>query len=308
MGVIQVEKSSVVKKLAELGFLEEHVEDGKVMCALATPVNIRFSKEVAHELTANYHLEHEIGGVLLGVPLFEDGKRVLEIRKVAFLRNLSKTPKLKFEFKKSDIARVWNEDTQTDHLLYIPIHFHSHPLLDTHPSNWMTLFYSLSPVLTSGKDQKTASELHVELNGLNFHVPCAFLVRSRLIGEEIIVGFYGGRVIPTDFTEYMTKLTGKTMKDVWGILKREIQKVEEWVSKDPTRELLLIVGIIVGLIVTGYIAVKFRRAMPIIAILVILLVASQVVPIAKQAEEIVPRYFGILKEDLVVHIPSSKPE
>ena len=299
---------SVVKKLAELGFCEKYVENSKVMYALATPVNIKFSKEVAQRLIANYDLEYEIGGVFLCVPLFEDGKRVLEIRKVVFLKNLSKTPKLKFVFKKSDIVRVWNDGTQTDNLLYIPIHFHSHPLLDTYPSNWMSFFYALSPVSTSDKDQETASELHVELNSLDFHVPCAFLVKSKLIGEEILVGFYGGRVIPTDFTEYMTKLTGKTIEDLWVTIKREIQKFGEWVSEDPTKELLLIVGIIVGLIVAGYVAVKFRRAMPLIAILVILLLASQVIPIVKQAEEIVPRYFGILKKELVVHIPSSKPD
>jgi len=191
-------------KLNRMGFLREWNKDvPKKVYTLRPPLKLRFSKKAIEQIRENYP-KFEVGGLMLAKPTLEGGDKNLEVGEVILLKNLSATPERSFHFKKGEIFRVWKEKSEVDNECYVPIHFHSHPQIDLESvSNIYSMIASLSPVTTSGKDQETSLGLDINIDGLDFLIPCALVVESHIVGEDIIIGFYGGGITPTGFTEYM---------------------------------------------------------------------------------------------------------
>ena len=176
----------------------------------------------------------------------------------------------------------------------MPIHFHSHLLIDLEKvSDIGNMIASLTPVDTSKRDQETSLGLIIGMNELDFLIPSALVVRSDIVGKDIIIGFYGSGITPTNFTEYMAKLTGQTIKEIYDMLKA-------WAEEDPKRKLILI---LLGLLLSILIVLRPKQAIPLIFVIFIVLLTSQVIPLTKQEG----RYFGILKEGLVIEIPEYTP-
>ena len=287
-----------ITNLTATSFLKEYEKyvDGKIY-TLTTPIIVRFPKEVVEKVLAGYNPRFEIGGVFLAEPKLEDGNRVLEIKKIINLRNLSSTPEKRFFRPKigSDIHKVWKNCLDRDKKWYIPIFFHSHPLVESdYARDINKLLAILTPVATSQADQRFALGLQIPMDNAKFLVPNALVVSSTITGRQTIVGFYGGGITPLDFKEYFEKLTGKTLKEIWDAL-------HAWIEEDPNRIWLLI---LLGLLMTIPMVLYPKKVIPIVLVLAIIFLASQITPITRQAAEAIPNYFTLLrKEKALIKIP-----
>ena len=282
-------------ELNKMGFLKKwHKDIYKKVYTLKPPLKLRFSERAIEMIRKKYHPRFEGGGILLTKPALKNGDKILEVKKVKFLKNLSSTPEKEFRFDKSEIFRVWKENSEADKEYYVPIHFHSHSLIDLEKlSDMRSTIASLVPLSTSEKDQETSLGLDIRVNELNFLIPSALVVKSEIVEKHIIIGFYGGGITPTNFTEYMAKVTGQTMKEIWDMLKA-------WVKEDPNRIwILMSLGLLLGIPV----ALRPKQAIPLIFVIFIILLTSQVIPLTKQEG----KYFGILKEGLIIEIPEYTP-
>jgi len=283
-----------IANLTSIGFLRESV-GGKIY-TLATPIVIRFPKETVEKILTGYNSKFEIGGVILAVPKLEDGNRSLEVTKIIYLKNMSSTPEKSF-FRpkiKNDIRKVWKSGLDRDKKRYIPIFFHSHPLIGSSDLRDINkLVASLTPVATSKADQKFALGLQIPIDSVKFLVPNALVVSSEIVGQQTIIGFYGGEITPLDFNEYFAKVTGKTMEEIWDAL-------HAWIKEDPNRKWILVLfGLLIAILVIRY----PKQTIPIILGLLLIL-GSQIIPITRQAAEVIPNYFTALrKEKALIKIP-----
>ncbi len=278
-----------------MGFLREsHEGIPKKVYTLKPPLRLRFSEKVVEKITKYFHPKFEVGGILLAKPTLKNGVKILEVKKVIFLRNFSSTPEREFRFDRSEIFRVWKENSEVDKEYYVPIHFHSHPLIDLkEPSDIRSIFAALAPLTSSKKDQEASLDLDMKMEEASFLIPSALVVKSEIVGKDIVIGFYGGGITPTDFTEYMVNLTGQTMKETWDMLKA-------WVKEDSNRIWILI---ILGLILCIPVVLRPKQTIPVIFVIFIILLASQAIPLMKQEG----KYFSILKRGLTIEIPEYSP-
>lgn len=161
------------------------------------------------------------------------------------------------------------------------------------PSDIRGIFAALAPLTSSEKDQETSLGLDMKMEEASFLIPSALVIKSEIVGKDIVIGFYGGGITPTDFTEYMANLTGQTMKETWDMVKA-------WVDEDLSRGWILIVlGFLLGLLIV----LRPKQTIPIIFVIFIILLASQAIPLIKQEG----KYFGILKQGLTIEIPEYSP-
>lgn len=287
-----------ITKLASTDFLREYEKyvDGEIY-TLTTPIIIRFPKEVAKKVLAGYSPRFEIGGVFLAEPKLENDNRVLEVRKIIYLRNLSSTPEKSFFRPKigSDIRKVWKNCLDRDKKWYIPIFFHSHPLVQSsYARDINKILASLTPVATSQADQRFALGLQIPMKNAKFLVPNALVVSSTITDQQTIVGFYGGGITPLDFNEYFAKLTGKTLKEIWDAL-------HAWIEEDPNRIWLLI---LLGLLMAIPMVLYPKKVIPIVLVLTVIFLGSQIIPITRETAEAIPNYFTVLgKEKALIKIP-----
>ena len=287
-----------IAKLTTIGFLREPLTyaGGKIY-SLTTPIVIRFPKQAVGKILTGYNAKFEVGGVVLAVPKLEDGNRILEVKKIILLKNLSSTPEKSF-FRpkiKSDIHKIWKSSLDIDKKFYIPIFFHSHPRIkSSYIVDVNKLVGELSPVATSEADRKFSLGLQIPINSVKFLVPNALVVRSEIAGQQTIIGFFGGGITPTDFTKYFAKLTGKTVGEIRNAL-------DSWIKEDPNRIWLLI---LLGLLIAIPIVLYPKKVIPIILVLTIILLGSQIIPITRQVADNLPNYLGVLrKEGTMIRIP-----
>lgn len=123
-------------------------------------------------------------------------------------------------------------------------------------------------------------------------IPSALLLQSEIIGGRTVIGFYAGGITPIDFGEYIARLTGKTFQQIWNLL-------SGWFKEDPRRKWILVplsAAFIIPLILYP------KQAMAILLI-VLMLLASQIPALSVQEGELLPNYFGILKEGLTISVP-----
>lgn len=80
-------------ELNKMGFLREsHEGIPKKIYTLKPPLRLRFFEKVIEKITKYFHPKFEVGGILLAKPTLKNGVKILEVKKVIFLRNLSSTP------------------------------------------------------------------------------------------------------------------------------------------------------------------------------------------------------------------------
>lgn len=287
-----------IAKLTTMGFLRESLTrvGGKIYI-LSTPIVVRFPKQAVEKILTGYSPKFEVGGEFLAVPKLEDGNRILEVKKIIFLKNLSPTPEKSF-FRpkiKSDIHKIWKSSLDIDKKFCIPIFFHSHPrTASSYIVDINDLVRELSPVATSKADRKFSLGLQIPINGVKFLVPNALIVRSEIADQQTIIGFFGGGITPTDFSKYLAKLTGKTIGEIWNAL-------DSWVKEDPNRIWLFI---LLGLLMAIPIVLYPKKVIPIILVLTIIFLGSQIIPITSQAADKLPNYLGMLRrEGTMIRIP-----
>lgn len=254
---------------------------------LRTPFILKLAKEVTEKLEKKYNPNLEKGGVLLAFPSIESGTRILEIRKVLFLRNLSNKPENSFSFRLKSVRNTWIKALKNKQLC-IPIHFHTHPCVDDFSKSTALHF---SPMSTSKADQITSLGLILPTKSAKFHIPTALVVMSKLLGKRLLIGFYGGGITPPDFSEYLAVVTGKTIKEIFDF-------VINWIKKDPKRKFMLVLL----LVCTGFLVVKYpKQVLPFIAIF--LLYALLSMGLFKQSADEYPKYFALLKQNTKIIIP-----
>lgn len=281
-------------RLRNLGFLDEtqSENEGKIYI-LATPLIVRFPKHIAEKIVASYDPKVEVGGVIFAIPKLQQENRILDVDKVVFLKNLSSTPEKSF-FRpniKSDISRIWGNVLSANEKLLLPIFFHSHPKIG------LSDISELSPIVTSEADQKFSLGLQIPIDGGNFFVPNALVVQSEYTNEGIIVAFFGGGITPTNFREYISKLIGKTMQEIWSVL-------DSWIREDRSRIWILL---LLGSLIAIPAILRPKKTIPIILVIAMIILGTQIVPIARQSVDELPNYFGILKsEDTLIGIPKYK--
>jgi len=289
-------KSDWAAKLASIDFLEERVtQQGQKVITLKTPFRIHFPTEVPDQINSIYDPKFEVGGVLLATPTIQRGNRVLEVKKVVVLKNLSATPDRAFyrPHLDQDILNVWRKSCISDNEFYVPFFLHSHPRIEFDTTADMNrLFHALSPVTTSKGDQEFSELTRIKIFRRGFMIPNALISQSKIIGGRTIIGFYGGGIAPADFGEYLGKLTGKSFQEIWELL-------SGWFREDPKREWIL-VPLSIALIIS---LIFYPRQMMMILLIVLMLLGSQILALSEQEVESLPNYFGFMKKELTVSVP-----
>jgi len=179
-------------------------------------------------LMSKYHPSTEIGGILFAEPIFINKQRVLRVRKVKFLRNISDDPQCKYLGENR--IQVMHEALMGTKggIHFFPIAFHAH----TQPQDKNDPYYILNKFImfeTSEADKKNASlALSYESIGISILLPRALVFMND---NELFIGFYGGRTAPLDFKEYMMKLTGKTIAELNSMAMEWAKDEEKWWKK-----------------------------------------------------------------------------
>jgi len=293
--------SDWIAKLVSIGFLEELLtQEGEKALTLKTPLLIHFSAETADQISAIYDPKFEVGGVLLAKPETRGGNRILEVERVVVLKNRSPSPESSFYRPHliENVLKIWRRNC-AHNAYYVPISFHSHPRIEFDTTGDTTrLFYALSPVRTSKQDQQFSGLVRIKIGRIGFMIPSALLVQSSIGGKKTIIGFYAGGITRVDFAEYIMKLTGKTLIQIWELL-------SGWIKEDPNRKWILIPPLVFFLIPL----ILYPKQMLMMMLMVIVLLATQPVALSVQERESLPNYFGILKkEGLTIFIPNVQLE
>ena len=184
-------------------------EKGNAIYVLRTPVIVKITAKVIEKLKSRYNPKCEIGGTLLAEPIFIDGEKTLQIEKVKFLKNVSKKPQSSY-LMKDEIGIMHRGLMGTKGgKRYFPIAFHSHPRHEEDEMHFVRDFLQLS---TSEADKKSASKvLSYNTVGMTLVFPSALIY---VIDDSLFLGFYGGKIAPDDFKEYMRRLAGKSVEEI----------------------------------------------------------------------------------------------
>lgn len=284
-------------KLDQIGFLKEWQKDDLLQTQnkiylLKTPFLITIHEEVVEEIYRSYNSHLEIGGVMLAAPTLKNGTKFLEVGRVVFLKNLSRTPQKSFyrpNFKK-DLLNIWENNSKIDRKLYVPIWFHSHPAINTN-----NILQIQTLIATSEADQKFSLE-KVKINEFDFLVPNALIVKTKIVGSQLIIGFYGGGITPTDFEQYIMELTGEGLGELWVNL-------SNWVKTHPNAKWLLLFLVAIIIILAFSHPKQVRKAVggTLVAVLVFI---TQILPLTKHKTHKLPNYFDMLeKEQVTIQIP-----
>lgn len=265
-----------------------------MLYTVKTPLKIRFSKEVVEKLNKRYNSTFEKGGVLIAIPKLDGVFRVLDVEDIIFLKNLSKHPEKEFKFRVRDIAVVWKKTLKTQNKLCIPIHFHTHPSIIKDFSNPNELFSTLMPMATSKADQKTSKNLIINMLTVKFLIPSALIVKATPLRGRLLVGFYGGGITPTNFSEYLTKLTGKSLDEFMTVL-------TDWIKQNPNKNKFLVLLLVITVILAFLHPKKVLAIVGIFGIFAALFLSAT--GLFRQAIDKYPNYFALLEKDVVVHIP-----
>ena len=263
-------------------------ENGKEIYCFTTPFLIRIRKSVITKLKKEYDPKVEKGGILLGKPLRENMKKVLEICEVVFVKNISENTYHSYRPSRNDFEETLSYSFHRGNrkLIYYPIFFHTHPTFDyREPYQLMKYFLQVG---TSEADQKS-SRMVITIGSINIALPDALIVSNQEFGGQFFIGFYGGHIAPEDFSEYMIELTGKSIAEVLEILRN-------WADTPTKKFLLIIIGITLGAVSIYYI----RHTIPIL----IIMLSTNVIPLSQSSIEETPKYFAQVKNDeVMIQIP-----
>lgn len=196
---------------------------------LKIPFFFRLSQNVIKKLMAKYDAELEIGGVFLAEPIMANEQRILRVRKAKFLRNISENPQCQYLAGKNRIQAMHESLMGTKSgLHFFPIPFHSHPQPKDEDNDYFIInkFIALE---TSKADKKSASyALSYPSLGVSLLFPRGLVY---MVDSELFIGFYGGGIAPSDFKEYMKRITGKTMRELNSMMLEFAKEEKEWWKK-----------------------------------------------------------------------------
>jgi len=289
-----------ITKLDEIGFVKKWQKHEPLRIqnrtyALKTPFLITIHKEAVQKIYRSYNPNLEIGGIMLAVPTLKNGARFLEVTKVALLQNLSPTPEKSFHrpnFEK-DLLNVWGNNSTLDRQLYIPIWFHSHPTINTNN------ILQIQTLIATSEADRGFSFKRVKINKFHFLVPNAVIVKTQILGSQLITVFYGGGITPTDPQQYIMNLTGQTLSELWVNL-------SNWFKTHPNAKWLLLSFVLIIIILAFYYPKQVGKAVG-GTLVTLLVLTTQILPLAKHKIHRLPNYFDILgKHQITIQIPYYK--
>lgn len=263
--------------------IELHLGEEKWNTAyvLRTPVIVQTATKVIEKLKSKYNPKYEIGGILLAEPIFIDGEKTLQIENVRFLKNVSKKPQSSY-LGKDEISVMHRGLMGTKGgKRYFPIPFHSHPQHEEDKTYFVRDFLQLS---TSEADKKSASKfLRYDTIGITLIFPSALIY---VIDDGLFLGFYGGKISPDDFREYMCKLAGTSAQEI-------IEGVIQWADTGWKRAIAVAGGVL------GAISFALLASHP----QVLQAFINEIAVYHKSSDEI-PTYFALTKTgDARISIP-----
>ncbi len=178
---------------------------------LNAPLVIEIPQKIVEKLRSEYVPKPEIGGVLFAEPILVNEERILRIKKLKSLPNISEKPESQYLGKnRIQVMHSGLMGTKSG-LHYLPIIFHSHPQPDSKADQYYIInrFIGLE---TSDKDREAANQpLDYETIGVSMLFPRALIY---LIDDKLFIGFYGGKIAPDNFNEYMRKIAGKSLENM----------------------------------------------------------------------------------------------
>lgn len=187
---------------------------GNICFYLQTPFHIVLTKVSCDKLLKLYHDRYETGGILLCKPILRNGERHLIIRDVIFIKNISSWPDISYQEDPEEYKKALSLCFDA---LCIPMEFHTHPKVEAD-----SLLDILTHPGTSPEDQELSNPA-VRISGYRFVIPNALIARPLFsTASTLFFGAYGGLIAPTDFGEYMVKLIGKTLEEIFG------EKLARW--------------------------------------------------------------------------------
>ena len=217
--------------LRKCGFVRSIKRSGteiKVL-VLKTPLLFELSQNLIEKLMTKYSSKLEKGGLLFAEPVIANEHKILRVREAKFLRNISENPEREYTAGKKRIETMHKALMGTESGLRffpIPFHCHSQPIDEDDIYYIMNKFVALG---TSKADKKSASRaLSYASIGISLLLPRALIY---MVDGELFVGFYGGKIAPDDFKEYMRKLTGKTINELNSMMLEFAQEEKEWWKK-----------------------------------------------------------------------------
>lgn len=212
-----LEKNDIIKSTVS--------SDGEQIKMLQPPLSIELSSNIVKKLIKNYKPNLEIGGVIFAEPILKHGRKILSVRKVKFLRNISDQQQKQYFAGEKMLETMHKALMGTKSgLRCFPICFHSHP----QPVESSDQYYIIRKFIgfeTSEADKRGSNSALVYPSlGISLLLPRSLIYMDN---GELFIGFYGGKIAPEDFKEYMKKLTGKTIDELISFAKEFAESDEE---------------------------------------------------------------------------------
>jgi hypothetical protein len=270
----------------KIGILDSEMSGGKRKYYLKTPFTIHITENVIRKIREKYNPKVEKGGLLLGKPLKNNSERMLEIREVEFVKNISNNPNNSYQYESNQYNKIINYclSGEKNGRFYFPINFHTHPTY--HKEDFNSLLNYLNQVGTSLADKRFCKE-EININSHSLILPNALVVGTDKYGDKLFIGFYGGNIAPSDFIDYMGKVAGETFGELIDIIKKWMDKPWKWI---------IIISII------GFILIKYPKV--IFPMFFIILISMKALPLSISSIEKKPKYFTEVKErEVLIKIP-----
>ncbi len=187
---------------------EPKLQDGSAGYTLAVPVSIRISSHVLERLRKRYRIDREIGGIFLAEAMKEEAKNILVVKRIRFIRNVSKNPKREYLPNGDRIQQMHRCLSGTKggrH--YLPIWFHSHPIRDQNHTDAIMSYFEMQ---NSPQDMKIATKgITYSSLKMSLFFPSALTLVTA--DGALFVGIYGGYVAPDNLRRAVIEILSQPM-------------------------------------------------------------------------------------------------
>lgn len=245
-----------LKKLVFDEVLKYSTENGKKYLHLNSPCKIEISERITQKMKDEYEPKVEKGGVLVAELSKNDGKTLVEINDVIYIRNASEIPENSYMFDKNEEKITYKKTLYNKDKITFPIRFHTHPNNSESPIVQLMQYATQS---NTSKQNQLASKYPIKLDDINLLMPRGLMLCSGY-QNKMFIGLYNGMIAPFEFKEHREEQIQKAMDNF-------SEQIFEWVKQGNNKWLL--VGGVITLIL---LSIKYNKvAIPLLMLLLFML-------------------------------------
>ena len=270
-----------INELCVKNILTTDTFNGQQILRLHTPCDILITEYVSKVLFDNYDPIFEKGGILAAFPENREGKILLIVKEVVFIKNVSVNPEHSYLPAKQELNNTLKRALNDQ---FLPIRFHTHPTAHENPIMEIISYVNQSD--TSKQDQLVSYNMIKICNQLIL-LPRSLILALGKSMNRMFIGFYSGLIAPVEFETHKKEQMQKAMNTI-------IDSISQWASKGNNKWWLVGGGFVFIYFIIRY----YKTALP----LVFLLLTMTPMFINNPNEK--PKYFvQLTKEQVTIEIP-----